>query len=151
MVLLLCAGFHGAVFASGVCTTAEVAEPILLPEGTEHPAGSLTLCVSHHFSPVTTLHKTYVNGRQIGLLQSRRGESEGGAEQPFFVFHRDHAGKLHLYGYASPQGNKMITYTLNSPGAERLARSRAARRAEDRKLTPDPTPRNAVFLAANVN
>jgi hypothetical protein len=97
-----------------------VGEEVRLPDGSIHPPGTLTLCDSRSYSPVSTIHATYVNGMPIGMMLSRRGVSEGGAErQPFIMLVRDSSGLLHLYGYAVPSGKRMITYSM-------LQRRRAA-------------------------
>lgn len=115
---------------AGSCISASVDEPILLPSGAEHPSGRLTLCVTRHFTPVTTLHRTYVDGRLIGLLQSRRGYSEGATDGPYMMFHRDTAGRLHLYAFATPAGSRMATYNLSAAtaraGSSTMARGAAA-------------------------
>jgi hypothetical protein len=60
----------------------------------------------------------------VGMMLSRRGTSEGGAErQPFVMLLRDGDGLLHLYGYAVPFGKHMVTYRMQqprSPGAPQM-------------------------------
>lgn len=103
-------GWAGA--ASG-CARFVVDDPILLPDGTLHPAGTITLCDSLVLTPVTTLHKTYVNGQPVGLLASRRRSSElPGDRAPFLVFQRDPQGRLELLGYVMPASGRSVTYEL---------------------------------------
>jgi hypothetical protein len=100
----------------GKCTSALVAEQVLLPDGSLHPPGMLTLCDSRSYSPVSTIHATYMDGMPVGMMLSRRGTSEGGAErQPFVMLVRDGNGLLHLYGYAVPFGKHMVTYRMQQP------------------------------------
>ena len=97
----------------GRCVTAHVAEPITLPDGSEHAAGRLTLCASRNFTPVTTLHNSYVNGMPVGMWLARRGVAEGEpAQGAYMMFQRDSGGSLHLYGYASPSGGRIVTHLL---------------------------------------
>ena len=117
----------------GKCTSAQVAERVQLPDGSLHPPGTLTLCDSRSFSPVSTIHATYMNGMPVGMMLSRRGTSEGSAERhPFFMLIRDGSGLLHLYGYAVPSGKHMVTYRMQqprSPGAAQIARDRTTPKA----------------------
>ena len=100
----------------GKCTSALVTEQLQLPDGSLHPPGTLTLCDSRSYSPVSTIHGTYMDGMPVGMMLSRRGTSEGGAErQPFVMLVRDGNGLLHLYGYAVPSGKHMVTYRMQQP------------------------------------
>jgi len=116
--------------ASAVCARATLAEPLVLPDGSSHPGGELTLCVHRDYSPVASLHETYVDGHPIGLLISRRGVSEGNSrDRPFMMFHRDRRGRLHLYGYATPVGQRWVTYLLGQqPGTQTPSLARAGSR-----------------------
>ena len=109
----------------GKCTSAIVEEQVQLPDGSLHPPGTLTLCDTRSYSPVSTIHATYINGMPVGMMISRRGTSEGGAErQPFVMLVRDGGGLLHLYGYAVPSGKRMVTYRMQQPrstGAPQIA------------------------------
>ena len=103
---------------AGGCTTTELSDRVQLPDGSEYEASTLTICVSAQYTPVSTLHKTYVDGMAVGMLVSRRGVSEGdGQGKPFMMFHRDSSGTLHLYGYARPSGGQLVTYMLGQPRA----------------------------------
>lgn len=139
-----------ATFAGdrGSCTTAVVEEQVQLPDGSLHPPGTLTLCDSRSYSPVSTIHATYMNGMPVGMMLSRRGTSEGGAErQPFVMLFRDGSGLLHLYGYAVPSGEHMVTYRMQQPrssGAPEIAWDRETPEAN----TAAPA---ALVLAARVN
>jgi hypothetical protein len=117
----------------GKCTSAHLAEQVLLPDGSLHPSGTLTLCDTRSYSPVSTIHATYMDGMPVGMMLSRRGTSEGSAErQPFFMLVRDESGLLHLYGYAVPSGKHMVTYRMQqprSPGAAQIARDRTTPKA----------------------
>ena len=132
----------------GKCTSAVVEEQVQLPDGSLHPPGTLTLCDSRSYSPVSSIHKTYRNGMPVGMMLSRRGPSEGGAErQPFVMLVRDGNGLLHLYGYAVPSGRHMVTYRMQQPrstGAPQLAWDRETPEANTAASA-------ALVLAARMN
>lgn len=132
----------------GECTSALVDEPFRAPDGSLYEPGKLTICASRQYSPVSYLHATYVNGLPVGMLISRRGTSEGLNEggKPFMMFRRDASGLLHLSGYASPAGDRMVTYRLD------LARVNASRRvaAKEGSIGPAVGP-STLFLAARID
>jgi hypothetical protein len=132
----------------GRCTSAEIEEEILLPDGSLQPAGTLTICDSREYSPVSTLHATYVNGMPVGMMLSRRGASEANSDgRPFVLLHRDSGGLLHLHGYAVPAGERMVTYKM-----QRYGRSSDRMIARNRvKLEADPAPASLLVLAARVD
>jgi len=114
--LVILASAAGAL--AGVCTTTELGGRVQLPDGTEYDANTLTICVIAEYTPVSTMHKTYVDGMPVGMLISRRGVSEVGEEgQPFMMFQRDTNGTYRLYGYARPTGGRLVTYMLGRPSA----------------------------------
>jgi hypothetical protein len=91
------------------CITADVSASVLLPDGTEHPAGQWTVCVTQHLSPVASLHHVKLDNRPVGMHASRRGVAEGPAESPYLMFSRIDGGKLQLSGFAVPSGSRMET------------------------------------------
>lgn len=102
------------------CVTVTVLDPLELPDGSIHPAGSLTLCSVRSLSPVAQMHLVSVDGIPVGYLLSRTGVSEGpGPLEPMVTFHRDRKGKLHLVGYAWPAGKRSRTYLLQDPRPSR--------------------------------
>jgi hypothetical protein len=102
-----------AATPSGACVTALIETPFRLPDGSLHDAGTLTLCDAKRFSPIATLHRTYVNGRPVGMFVSRHrfGESAA-AGAPGIVFHHDGAGRLDLFGYVLPSAGRNIAYQM---------------------------------------
>lgn len=99
--------------ASGRCMTVQVPTPFVMPDGQVHAPGTLKLCDSMALSPVSTLHKVYVAGHPVGLLESRVGRSEGPAEPgPYVLFRRNAQAQLVLVGHAWPDGRNMKTYAL---------------------------------------
>lgn len=140
----------------GDCLTVQVPAPMVLPDGDRHPAGALRICHSKSHSPVSSLHKTFVNGTQVGYLRSRRGTSEGLAEdQPYVLFQRVEGGELVLLGYAWPDGNKMATYRLADPItrqarlADRGKRNKKSSRSVDASFEVEDV--STVLLSARAN
>ena len=118
MGLVMLASAVGTLAAEGGCTTTVLGERIQLPNGAEYEASTLTICVTARYTPVSSLHKTYVDGMPVGMLISRRGVSPGEQlARPFMMFYRDSRGVLHLTGYARPAGGRLITYMLDQPSA----------------------------------
>jgi hypothetical protein len=131
----------------GRCTTTVVEEPFRLPTGRVVGPGKLTLCTTVKYSPVSWLHKTYVNRYAVEMMLSVRGTSEGlpSGGQPLVMLHRDADGLLHLDGYAISAGKKMVTYRLD------LARVKAEQRLAKRRGTVgSPAGPSTLFLAARV-
>ena len=103
------------------CIRAEADAPMLLPDGNLYPAGTLTICDSMKLSPVTSLHKTFVNGQPVAILASRRRASEVATDaQPIVVFQRDFLGRLELVGYVlpSPRSTRRGTTFVLAEGRE---------------------------------
>jgi hypothetical protein len=120
----------------GRCTSAYMNEGVLLPDGSSHPPGLLTICESRSISPVASHHSVHIDGMPVTMLISRRGRSEGGAERdPFVMLSRDSEGRLHLYGYALPARDRMVTYQL-VPGKRARAAVQAALREGDTSGEP---------------
>ncbi len=132
VVAALVASQGEALAARDICVSAEVPEPILLPDGSWHPAGVLTLCLRGHYSPVAAFHETYVNHMPIGLFLSHQCVSEGPAEaDPFMMFYRQADGGLRLYGYALPSGDHLTNYFLDPPAGGTAASSLRAAAGSD--------------------
>ncbi len=116
-----------ALAATDACISATLSDPILLPDGSEHPAGVLTLCQKGDYTPVASFHETYVNRVPIGLFLAQHCVSEGSAEDgPFMMFYRETDGRLRLYGYALPSRDRMTTYFLEQPIGGKANALRAA-------------------------
>lgn len=100
--------------STGDCLRVEVPSPMVLPDRSVHPPGTLQLCMRRPYSPVASLHGTSVNGMSVGVLMSRRSRSEGPAERnPYVVFRRTLEGRLELLGYAWPGAKAMNLYWMN--------------------------------------
>ncbi len=105
-----------AVAGSGSgCIRVDLVEPVRLPDGNVYPAGALTLCDTVALSPVATLHKTYVNGRPIAILVSRKRANETKSNEPPSVVFQRSDGALDLVGYTLPSPRRSgVTYLLNA-------------------------------------
>ncbi len=103
----------------GICASAHVDEAFVLPDGSEHPSGRLTLCLSRDLTPVASLHRTFVDGMPIGAFTSRRTAIEGEDGQ-YFLFDRAAAGTLSLAGYSCPYRGGSGTFLLDRSGEVRV-------------------------------
>lgn len=117
LVLALCGCLAPPVTraaSSGLCVTVDVDLPVLLPNVGIVPPGRLMLCDTLEYSPVATLHKTYLDGRPVGILLSRKraGEGDMGSE-PRVLFRGDGKGNLELVGYVLPQRNGSVAFVLS--------------------------------------
>ena len=107
-----------------VCTTATIQEPFVLPDGSEHDAGSLKICHLQKHYPSSTLLVSYVDGQNVGVLLGIAGHNEAGSRSaPFMMFARDPDGRLRLYGYGLQEGSGMATFTLHRPDRLKAAHS----------------------------
>ncbi len=115
--LLLATGTVSAQ-SVGDCLTADVPAPVVLPDGSTHDAGSLRICLTRVYSPVSGLHETSVDGATAGLLRSRRGTGEDAVvERPYILFQRTARGALRLIGYAWEEDGQMVSYRVAAPAA----------------------------------
>jgi hypothetical protein len=106
----------GAQAASGGCYSANIDEPFVLPDGTQHDAGSLRLCNDRAFSPVSSLHRIHVDGMPVGMHITRHSSGKGtGVTEPTMIFNREDDGHLRLLGYALPCRCKMDLHVFNHP------------------------------------
>ncbi len=102
--------------AAGTCVRVEVNGPIVLPDGSARDAGSLRICERRSFTPVASLHATYIGGEPVGLLVSRKSTSEGtNREAPTVLFERDASGRMRLLGYVLPQAGTNVSFALAKP------------------------------------
>ena len=107
--------------ANGSCATAEVTERFVLPDGSEHGPGKITLCPDQS-TPAQAMHVGYVDRAPIGLFLSHRGLSEAPVEtRPYMMFARDERGRLHLYGFAAPTSSGMETFLFDEFPTRRVA------------------------------
>jgi hypothetical protein len=122
------------------CVRAMIEEPFVLPDGSEHPAGLLRICLDRAYSPVAGLHTIVAGDHVAGKFLSRRMKPEGvTSDSPQVAFVRDAAGALWLRGYTLTRGDAVEAYWI-APPRERRTVVRA----------PSPTASNTetVWLAA---
>ena len=130
---LLAAGVIGAALLpasapvqAADCVSAEIASPILFPDGDVRPSGRLTLCDWKSFSPVMDVHRTYVDGRPVNMLLGKKTRNEGGGDSPSeILFTADDQGRLDLVGYVRSAGGRSQTYLFEARrGRERIEANR---------------------------
>jgi hypothetical protein len=109
--------------SSGLCVTVDVDLPVVLPDAGIVPPGRLMLCDSLEYSPVATLHKTYLDGRPVGILRSRKRSGEGQiGSDPRVLFRADGKGNLELVGYVVPGRNASVAFVLSEhPSTREIA------------------------------
>jgi hypothetical protein len=77
------------------CVRADIAETFVLPDGSQHPAGPLRICLDRDYSPVAGLHTIAADGRTSGMFLSRRVKPEvDSPHAPQVAFVRDASGVL---------------------------------------------------------
>jgi hypothetical protein len=98
----------------GACLQADVPAPIVLPDGTVNQRGLLRICLTQMYSPVAGLHKTSIDGSDIGVFISRAETQLATADdrQPYFVFIRNSRGQLELDSYVLLDGARRVTYKV---------------------------------------
>jgi len=144
VALTLGAASGATLAAQRGCTTALIAEPFLLPDGSEHAAGELTICIHQRYSPVAFLHETHVDGKPVGLLSSRHTTTYGGdLASSFVVFDRLSDGRLNLLGYASARNDRVEIYAMSHP------RVRASHSLEKLAHALDAPVDGTILIAAH--
>lgn len=100
----------------GGCFRVDLAAPYVLPDGSAHEAGILTVCTERPLSPSAGTHRMSASGEAVGRLVSRRVPSELAAlDGPRAVFTRDPGGTLRLVGYAEPAGARVRAFAFAAP------------------------------------
>ena len=151
--VLLVATDSGLAWAGSECITLDVDSPMRLPNGAVHPAGQLTLCDTWGVTPVSRIHKTFIDGHPVAMLSSRTTRSEGGDKiDPVVMFSREADGRLALIGYVIPGNHGSITYLLDDSKKPVRRRSRNADEAvtasSDRQETEQGTEDTFITVAA---
>ena len=127
------------------CITADVVNPILLPDGSQHRPGKLTVCHHGEYAPSSDFHEISIHQIPIGLFISRGCVAEDpDSTEPFFMFIREHGGGLRLYGYSLPLRGRTEAYIFESATAQRARESVRVAAASDQ---PDVDPAQCVQLS----
>jgi hypothetical protein len=115
------------VVEAGACIRAFIDETVALPDGSLHPPGTLRICLQP-YTPVAALHETSIDGRTIGLFQSRFQTTENPPEdpRPVIIFRRDSQAGLTLLGYTLPASDHTAVYWLDGNVRSRLRHGGAA-------------------------
>jgi hypothetical protein len=104
------------------CVSGYVPVPFVLPDGSTHPAGDLSLCADRRLSPVQSLHRLALSGNTVGLFAAQELVAEADAVRPFLTFHRAPNGEWILVGVTlPPQGAHEHSVTARFAGPRRLA------------------------------
>ena len=108
---IVCCGLAaGPTSAQTSCLTVDISRPVVFPDGTEHAGGRLVLCDWKAFTPVTRLHRSYVDGHPVQMLMATRLTNERTPDAPDEVYFRaDQAGRLELVGYARTYRGRSMT------------------------------------------
>ena len=113
LALVITGSFTGAAEAGrSRCASAVVSETFVLPDGSEHAGGKLTLC-DRSYNPVRSFLGTYVDGVAVGWFVTDRRRTELSAEgTETIVFRRDTAGRLRLVAFAAADARGFDLFTL---------------------------------------
>jgi hypothetical protein len=145
VAVILIAATSPAVFAGerGRCITTFVSWPIILPDESKQPPGSLTVCMERKITGVSGLHEVRVGGFPIGMFMSRIGKAEGPANGSVaIVFESNSLNEHRLIGYTVADGSTLRTYALYDPRTLRR-QGRSMRIA-----TLDLSDESSVWIAA---
>jgi hypothetical protein len=104
------------------CITADIPQPVVLPDGSVHEPGSMRICLKRSYSPVAGLHEVSV-GNTMEMLISRVEPTEGGTGTAM-VFRRDEQKRYHLIGYTRRNGQSTMSYALKTFGPKSARQSR---------------------------
>lgn len=104
------------------CVSGYVPVPFVLPDGSTHPAGELSLCSDRRLSPVRSLHRLAFAGSAVGLFAAQELEAESDAVRPYLTFHRAPNGDWILIGVTlPPQGAGAHSVTARFATPRRVA------------------------------
>jgi hypothetical protein len=112
--LIVCALAAPGWAQSRTCVRAAVGEPFLLPDGSQHRAGPVRICLDRLYSPSCGLHTIEAADGGVGSFLSRRGRAESAAlpQAPRIFFGRDGRQRLTLLGYTVGAGDTTQVYWL---------------------------------------
>jgi hypothetical protein len=130
----------------GQCVRVELNAPVMLPDGSIHETGLLRLCLDRKMNPAAGIHEIELDGvAQLALSRIDRAEADVAAGA-VVVFERNRAGELRLIGYAVPDGDRLVTFTIEAPG-----RPRSRLQAGGGLLDQPGDEYGKVWIAAHTN
>jgi hypothetical protein len=119
--VILSAIVAAQAFAQGPCLSVNLGRPVVFPDGSEHLAGQLTLCDWKAYTPVTQIHRSYMDGRPIQMLMGTRSTTERSAEEPDEVIFRSNGdGRLELLGYSRTIRGRSMTVSFKNKDSRKV-------------------------------
>jgi len=109
--------------AGGRCFNAQIPQTMVLPDGSTHAPGLLRICKDRTISPASSLHRSDVEGRSIGMFLGapRHVEMPVDEGRAQFVFKRTIDDKLVLLGYAVNLSNETTFFDMSRSTDARVA------------------------------
>jgi hypothetical protein len=102
--------------ANGDCLSVDIHGTVVLPDGSERPATLLTICVHERMSPVSVLHRVYIERSIVGLYVSRTHRSEAfDGTDPLVLLEADTSERHRLIGYVWPARSRASAHLLSAP------------------------------------
>ena len=147
-IVLALAGTAAMASERGGCVVAEVPAPVVLPDGSVHPPGSLRLCFESRLNPSAEFHEVSTGGGPQGRFAGRRARAELDVDRPFVVFHRNDNDEWILIGILQPPRNRHQTPTRVQLVTPPRVRELAAIGMEERPLAEDE---GFAFLRTDVD
>ena len=134
------------------CVRAQVPGSFVMPDGTEHEAGTLRICMNRQYSPVAGLHEMSADGGSTRMYISRMQTSEGVVDDatPYVMFRRNGGGSLVLTGYAVPDGDRYLVFRMESIANRQVPQQVPLPNALVEKRT-DENVNKVVLLAALID
>jgi hypothetical protein len=127
----------------GQCVRVKLDAPVVLPDGSLHQVDVLRLCLDRKMNPTAGVHEIEADGRaQLALSRIGRAEADAAAGA-VVVLARNRAGELRLVGYAVPDGERMVTFTI-----EGIGKRRAELQAKGDLLQPTEKETEKILIAA---
>jgi hypothetical protein len=119
--VILSAIVAAQAFAQGPCLSVNLGRPVVFPDGSEHLAGQLTLCDWKAYTPVTQIHRSYMDGRPIQMLMGTRSTTERSVAEPDEVFFRSNGdGRLELLGYSRTIHGRSMTVSFQNKDSRKV-------------------------------
>lgn len=102
VVIALAMAVPSTALARGGCVVADVPAPVVLPDGSVHPAGPLRLCLERNLNPVAEMHRISIAGGPQGMFVGQRRRAELDVRHASMVFYRADNDDWVLVGLLEP-------------------------------------------------